>query len=142
MNPTTNQGWTQVVHSSRFTISRHFDIFAYILYWLLRQWYEWNAIFSILQPFCRTKVHGWIVVHFIEWWSFNFKVTCQKKKKQTKNILINLMGLFKWLVWLCLWSLTLLSAIFQLYRGGQFYCRRKPKYPEKTTDLSLTNFIT
>ena len=35
-----------------------------------------------------------------------------------------------------LWCLTPLSAIFPLYRGGQFHWWRKPEDPVKTTDLS------
>jgi hypothetical protein len=43
-----------------------------------------------------------------------------------------------------LWYLTPLLAIFQLYRGVEFYWWSIPEYPEKTTTYrkSMTNFIT
>jgi hypothetical protein len=40
-----------------------------------------------------------------------------------------------WKIRHSLWWLTPPSPIFQLYRGGQFYCWRKQRYTEKTTDL-------
>ena len=35
-----------------------------------------------------------------------------------------------------LWGLMPLSTIFQLFCGSKLFWWRKPKYPEKTTDLS------
>jgi cytochrome b561 len=48
--------------------------------------------------------------------------------------MVRTLGLLKD-IGLGLWCLMLLTTLFQLYRGDQFYCWRKPEYPKKSTDM-------
>ena len=105
--------------------------------WLWTCSYEFRMTSSTDKQRTRTRRRNMRVVYMgyqnIKTWEKNWK-------HEEREIIF--FGNEEWkinwfdLVWFSCMVFNVISTIFQLYRGGQFYCWRKPEYLEKTTDLS------
>ena len=85
---------------------------------------------KVLRPKTDTSISSVKFIFFVQKLLFHkSNIDLDKKIFHVQNLL------YKICENIGLRCLTPLSLIFQLYHGSQLYWWRKPKYPEKTTDL-------
>ena len=97
---------------------------------------------SVIEELLKDPMKRFIYVEiafFARWWREQNEVTQTTVRTLVNQgwyiyyLVFKAMATIKRGLWIC--GLTPLSIVFELYCGGQYYWRRKPEYPEKTTDL-------
>ena len=113
------------VNQRLFLMEKTYDFWHFLLYLFTKSHLVCFLIFTNSQS-------SWEYDNGTVYWEWNIMLCLASHW----TVSTNQISTYLFVCLLAWWCLMPLSTIFQLYRVGQFYWWRKPKYLEKTIDLS------